>query len=280
MKRTAIGFLLLALLIFSSTSDAQRSAQPAQGGRVPIPCPAVLRDIRDCPDTGCGGELDPLLNKQKNTTQGDPRTVRDITFADLAGLKETVAGFGGIGFPRDPLRHPNGSRLGEGDMVRVVAWALDARPQNSGSPNKHGESCNCGFTGFHDPQNTDVHIVLVDDNTLKLTAPAGNGKTAAFNTLKKREAQSQTAEFAPRLRDALNQAFDGAKLKSLIDPMNGGVLHVRVTGLIMFDSEHAAQNHLLRSTDWEIHPVFRLDFCPKTLTCTQSSNANWVNINQ
>ena len=148
-------------------------------------------------------------------------------------------------------------------------------------PNKRGETCNCGFTGVNDPENTDVHIVLVSDATLKVTAKAGGGKTAAQNTLKLREAQSQTAEFAPRIRVALNEKFDGAKLKNLIDPINGGKLHVRITGLLMYDSEHAVGPHkLLRHTDWEIHPVFRLDYCPKDKTCTLASNANWVNINQ
>lgn len=126
-----------------------------------------------------------------------------------------------------------------------------------------------------------MHIVLVDDATLDLTAPAGNGKTAAFNTLKLREAESQTAEFTPRLRIARSEQFDGANLKNLIDPVNGGTLRVRVSGLLMYDSEHAlGPFKLLRHTDWEIHPVFRLEYCPDNMTCTAGSDANWVNINQ
>jgi hypothetical protein len=165
-------------------------------------------------------------------------------------------------------------------MVRVVAWALDARPQNTRDPNKRGETCNCGFTGVDDPENTDVHIVLVDDATMKLKARATPGKTAIFNTLKKREAQSQTAEFTPRLRIARHENFDGAKLKGLIDPVNGGALLVRVTGLLMYDSEHAVGPHkLVRRTDWEIHPVFRLEYCPENKTCAPKGAANWVDLN-
>jgi hypothetical protein len=287
MKRTALLVLVLFIFVFTTTSDAQkrrrgrRTRTPvAETGKVTIACPATLNDITDCSDTGCG-TLDPLLNKQKNTTQGDPDAAKDITFADLAGLQESVTGFGGIGSPREPLKHPNGSSMGEGDMVRVVAWALDARPQNTRDPNKRGESCNCGFTGIDDPENTDVHIVLVDDATLQLTAPAGNGKTAVQNTLKKREAHSQTAEYTPRVRVARTEPFDGAKLKNLIDPMNGSKLHVRVTGLLMYDSEHALGGHpLVRNTDWEVHPVFRLEFCPKNKTCSAGNDANWVDINK
>src|SRR5712692_9258105 len=226
MKRTAIGFLVLAVLVFSTTSDAQRrrrgrrraAANAAVNGKVNIPCPTTLNDITDCPDTGCGN-LDPDLNKQKNTTVGDPDSANDMTFADFANIPESVSGYNKIGDPRQPLRD-----AGEGNMVRVVAWALDARPQNTRSRNKRGETCNCGFTGVDDPENTDVHIVLVDDATLDLTAPAGNGKTAAFNTLKLREAESQTEEFTPRLRIARHEQFDGANLKNLIDPVNGGTL--------------------------------------------------------
>lgn len=265
------------------TPESPTPAPNPNGGKITVPCPtqAVLnaQGINACPDTGCG-LLDPLLNKQKNIRVGDPDTAKDIAFADLAALKDQVQGFQGIGFPRDALQHPNGSSLGEGQMVRLVAWALDARPQNTQDLNKKGESCNCGFTGVNDPQDTDVHIVLVDDPTLNLTAPAGGGKTAVFNTLKKREAVSQTAEYTPRVRVSRNEAFDGAKLKSLIDPMNGGVLHVRVTGLIMFDSEHAVEHPLLRHTNWEIHPVFRLEFCPKNKTCSSGSNLNWVDTNK
>ena len=106
MKRTAIGFLLLAVLVFSTTADAQRPrggrrpAPPAEGGKKPIACPSPLNDINNCPDTGCGGSLDPLLNTQKNTAQGDPKNAKDITFADFAKLPATVEGYKGIGFDR------------------------------------------------------------------------------------------------------------------------------------------------------------------------------------
>jgi hypothetical protein len=281
MRRPILIVLSVSLLIVGT--GAQTHPPNPNGGKITVPCPtkAALnaQGINACPDTGCG-LLDPLLNRQKNIRVGNPDTAKDITFADLAALKDQVQGFQGIGFPRGALAHPNGSSLGEGQMVRLVAFALDARPQNTQDPNKKGESCNCGFNGVNDPEHTDVHIVLVDGPTLQLTAPAGGGKTAVFNTLKKREAVSQTAEYTPRVRVARNEAFDGAKLKGLIDPMNGGVLTVRVAGLVMFDSEHAAEHPLLRHTNWEIHPVFRLEFCPKNKTCSAGSNANWVDINK
>ena len=32
---------------------------------------------------------------------------------------------------------------------------------------------------------------------------------------------------------------------------------VRVTGLLMFDSEHSLGHHLKRTNNWEIHPVMK-----------------------
>src|SRR5207249_623064 len=106
------------------TPESTTPAPNPNGGKITVPCPtqAVLnaQGITACPDTGCG-LLDPLLNNQKNIRVGDPDTAKDIAFADLAALKDQVQGFQGIGFPRDALQHPNGSSLGEGQMVRLVA---------------------------------------------------------------------------------------------------------------------------------------------------------------
>ena len=89
---------------------------------------------------------------------------------------------------------------GEGEMISVVAYLLAAR---KGSV----ESCNCKLT---QPQNSDNHLVLVEEQTLALTAKATKAKpatatkkavkarTAKQKTLEKRERQSITAEFSPQ----------------------------------------------------------------------------------
>jgi hypothetical protein len=284
MKRflTVIGVLVGLSLVLTGANAKTKPKK--EGGKSAVKCPLQKtlkkRGIDGCPDTGCGGSLDPLLNQQKNTTEGDPDTARHMNFADFAGISNKVDGYKGIGFPRDKVRDQ-----GEGEMVRVVAWALDSRPQKTSGKDKNGkpkkgESCNCGFTGKTDPQNTDVHIVLVADAALELKANAGKGKHAAVNTLKKREAQSQTVEYTPRVRVSRGEDFDGSKLKSLIGP-TGGALKVRVTGLLFYDSEHAlGPFKLTRKTDWEIHPVFRLEFCPKNKGCADKGTANWVDINK
>jgi hypothetical protein len=77
------------------------------------------------------------------------------------------------------------------------------------------------------------------------------------------------------------------KLQSLIDPTwespqkpQKGKLLVRVTGRLMFDSEHYCGSlQLKRENDWEIHPIFKMEYCPNEKKCTGASDENWVDLN-
>ncbi len=220
--------------------------------KVAIACPAALTGaeatITDCPETGCGPSLDPNLNKQKNiATDNDAPVDKDLSF--LAALPDPVPGFN-IGDTREKL-----TTLGEGQMIRVVAFALVARKGSQ-------ESCNCKLAK---PADTDNHIVLVDPTVTK-------------PTLAPNERTSQTAEFTPRVR-LTHPKLVGADLQALIAATPNQALLVRVTGVQMFDSEHSlGPFHLKRDNNWEIHPVFGLEYCPAAKTCTQGSDANWVNM--
>ena len=257
MKRNLIVVLLL-IFAFSSISQAKQPkprkhkttrTAAASGGKSAVPCPSTLNSITDCPDTGCGPSLDPNLNKHKNIrTDNDAPEDKDYSY--LASLADPVPGFA-IGNTREKL-----AALGEGKMIRVVAWALVARKGGQ-------ESCNCKLSA---PADTDNHIVLIDPSVKK-------------PTLVKNEPTSQTAEFAPRVR-LDHPKLVGADLEALISAQ-GGKLLVRVTGQQMFDSEHSLGGlHLKRHNNWEIHPVFGLEYCPKNKACTAGSDANWVNLEQ
>jgi hypothetical protein len=247
MKRILIATFLL---IFVCGSVAAQ--------KIAIKCPSATElknGIVACPDTGCGPSLDPLLNKQKNIRSDDREPVTK-TIQDLKDLADPVAGFK-VGNTREKL-----TALGEGDKIRVVAFALVARKGGA-------ESCNCKLTAVKD---TDNHIVLVD--TLKRKKSGETPKVL----LSRREEDSITAEFAPRPRlDHPN--LTRANLQPLIDA-SGGALKVRITGLLMFDSEHSLGGHLKRVNNWEIHPVLGLEFCPKGKTCTADSDDNWKELGQ
>jgi hypothetical protein len=216
------------------------------------PCP-TLEDITECPPEGCGG--DPDLNRRKNITALD-KPKRVVTIAELQEKANP---------DRQRFRSNNRDRtvlaeMGEGDRVTVVAWALVVRPGNP-------ESCNCGLTRSKDSDN---HIVLVDP-TLK--------KPVLSEAL---EMHSVTAEFTPRVkRDHPNMTRD--RLNKLINTAGGsqnsaGRLKIRVTGQLMFDSEHYFGKPLTRENDWEIHPVVKLEYCPADLQCGEDSDANWKDL--
>lgn len=249
MKRM-LPALIMLLFSISSVGEAQRkrrrppARQPTASGKVSIPCPANVQHITDCPDTGCGGTVDPNLNLRKNI-QTDNHPIADKDFRDLAALPDPVAGFK-PGDTREKL-----TALGEGQMVRVIAYALVARKGSA-------ETCNCGLTS---PQDTDNMIVLVDPS---LTDPS----------LAVDEPNSQTAEFTPRVRRA-HPKFTASNLQSLIADTPKRAVLVRVTGLLMFDSQHSLNFRLKRQNNWEIHPVFGLEFCPQDKTCKADSDANW-----
>jgi hypothetical protein len=250
-------FTILAFGSFASISDGQRrrsSRSAAPSGKISIPCPNPLTKIEDCPDTGCGPQVDPHLNRQKNIPDEEGEPVAK-TLQDLRDLPDPVAGFK-VGQTREKLE-----ALGEGDKIQVVALALVARPGSA-------ESCNCKLTKARD---TDNHIVLVD--TLRRKK---RGETPK-ELLHRREMDSITAEFTPRTR-LVHSNLTRANLQPLISA--AGALKVRITGLLFFDSEHSLGHHLVRHNNWEIHPVLALDYCPKAKTCTGDSDANWTKLGQ
>ncbi len=154
----------------------------------------------------------------------------------------------------------------EGQKITVMAWALAAR---AGSQ----ESCNCKLK---DSKDTDNHIVLVD--------PGLEDPTLEDNERR----DSETAEFTPRTRlDHPN--FTQEKLESLIDPdwslgetATKGRLLVRVTGLLLFDSEHYCGQPLTkgRRNNWEIHPVLKMEYCPEDKSCNEDSDDNWIDLDK
>jgi hypothetical protein len=240
MKRTLLIFFLL-LPVFCAPADCPDK-----------PCPPGINSIGDCPDEGCRKKAfdpdhpyDPELNKRKNMRSDDqqPAVLRSIRWIKALPDPTNLTECGS----RDELK-----QLGEGQKITVVAWALTAKPEGA-------EKCNCDLTHVAD---TDNHIVLVDRNVKN-------------PTLAKDEDHSVTAEFTPRVR-LDHPKFTRTELNSKINP--SGKLLVRVTGLLMFDSGHFFGDPLSRETNWEIHPVLKLEYCPKGKTCRANSDKNWVDL--
>jgi hypothetical protein len=257
MKR----FFIIALLCPAFLSTTANSQVVARRKTRPKPHPCVnVRSIANCPDEGCGGQYDPDLNRQKNIRPDNSASNQSATLRSIAWMQALPdpEHFTAKNRDRSELR-----AAGEGEMITVVAWALAARKGGQ-------ETCNCKLKAKAD---TDNHIVLVD--------PAIQDPTLEENE----KLDSETAEFTPRVRGQEHPNFTQENLELLIDPEwrpgmtpKEGKLLVRVTGLLMFDSEHFLQHALKRHNNWEIHPILKMEYCPDGQTCDENSDATWKDL--
>jgi hypothetical protein len=251
MKRALL--LTLAVTLFASSGlYAQKKLKPS-----------CAVDLAHCSEQGCGGQFDPHLNETKNITANNgTSTVQTLQFIQGLHNPETFR----EGDTREELKG-----LGEGNMVTVAAYVIAVKPELS------GESCNCGL---HKPEETDNHLVLVTSTTVDSFAMTGSVATQKTR-FHSRELQSTTAEFTPRVR-LTHPNFTDAFVQPFINKTTDKALFVRVTGPLLFDSEHFLHNGLVRVNDWEIHPILKFEICmsgsaPAT-TCKPGSDAGWKSV--
>lgn len=252
MKR----YLILLVAVFFAVHPTIKAVEP---------CTPDIDTLAECPDEGCGGSsVDGELNKQKNIRTPPDGPAKLVTIAELKEKPNpSTSRFRSDNRDRNVLRE-----MGEGEKIMVVAWLLTVRRGVL-------ESCNCKI----DPPGEQSAKMLVRDNHMVLVDPTLRNPTLARN-----EAHSVCAEFTPRVKlDHPN--FGRAKLNPLIDPNwreshhnPTGKLKVRMTGILMFDSEHYFGRPLKRENDWEIHPVFKVEYCPEDKTCTGESDDNWKDL--
>jgi hypothetical protein len=149
----------------------------------------------------------------------------------------------------------NQGRVGEGSLVRLAAFVINARYSNL----SNGESVNCKKPGA---ENNDIHIVLGQN-----AIPSGQNPTEA------EECASITAEISPHFRP---DAWTPENLNSRKPYL------FRFTGQLFFDASHRACSgssgiRPRRSSIWEIHPVYAVDICVgDNNNCKVESDQDWV----
>jgi uncharacterized protein YgiM (DUF1202 family) len=219
-----------------------------------------------CPDEGCtNNDNDKAQNKIKNylCAPGPPIQINtksiDTLQEDVDQLVQQGSfKYGGPSAPQATDRaklqglstlDANGASvtLGEGMLVTLEGFVLDAKHDDTYVLGFNGESVNCKNSLF---DWNDIHIAL--------------GETASAE-----ECSSVTAEIIPHQRPALWDRFDCNRCTSRhvtnALPVKG--LRVRVTGQLFFDGSHlpgpcgavAGPNSFPRRAVWEIHPVYAIE---------------------
>jgi hypothetical protein len=254
--------LLSSVLFIGATTVRGQGLQPSCD--IPFASIKQHHPIDDtCPADGTATR-DPqrLQNEAKNNfcATGSPAEVTPLSFKKLqAASKNAGVTFGSdASLPADRsalqglYKTSNGDTIGEGSLVRLVAFLIDAHYSNVSG----GESVNCKTSG---KESNDIHILL--------------GKTAQTAPC-----SSVTAEMSPHFRptgwtpDALNG-------------LNGHP--IRLTGQLFFDASHkpCTPGHSAsppRISLWEIHPIYAADVCKNTTlaACGIADDSVWTALDQ
>lgn len=265
--RVALSALILAVLFLPLTAWAT-SFRFNPGCPVPYEAIKQAHPIDEaCNLSGESEEYAPSSKAQRRANEaknelcapGPPVLLTIKDFERLQGrVEDEGIDFGPFKHPKDrsALRNlypstVNGEpvTVGEGSLVRVVAYVAEARTSNVSS----GESVNCKRKG---KANNDIHVTLVrrrDD-------PPCTGIVA---------------EVIPHLRP---KAWRDTAIAAIKRP-------VRVTGHLFFDSPHlpcdeegrAVGGNPVRVSLWEIHPVYSFEVCKNTTlaACRGDHDENW-----
>jgi hypothetical protein len=171
------------------------------------------------------------------------------------------------GYQKEPSDRKALEALGEGKVVRMKAYLLEAHHADLGTGPTAGESVNCN-NGT--PPFNDVHIALGPQSATK-------------------ECDSVTAEISPHYRpatwDAIGnfEVFSGGKY--VVNPGMAARLQAhpyRITGQLFFDASHqpcpcgSIKCEPLRSSVWEIHPVYQIEVCKAGTPCDEANDADWL----
>lgn len=196
--------------------------------------------LADCPSEGCGG--DPKLNVKKNRTKLPAEPIEEFTYEDFMHLEEERPTVWQSGQNRTDVEE-----LGEDTPVALMGYMIGAHP---GSP----ETCNCKLRGLEE---NDFHINIVERATDRMR-------------------DSIVVEMTPRIR-ANNPKWTIDRLTGLLDPNSPPF--VKVTGYLLFDSEHVSRSGGPRATIWQVHPITKFEVCRSTLGKCEAGQG-WVSLDQ
>lgn len=219
-----------------------------------------------CPNEGCAKrDSDIAQNKVKNNLCATGTPVQ-ISVASLDTLQAAVDqlvqqgqfSYGKTGPPKPADRAKlqglstvdskgHAVTLGEGKLVTLDAFVLDAKHDDTFPFGFGGEGVNCKNSLL---EWNDIHVALVDTASAK-------------------ECSSVTAEIIPHFRPAVWERFDSNTCTAphVTKPLPVKGIRVRITGQLFFDGSHTATpcgtppggGNPIRRSVWEIHPVYKIE---------------------
>lgn len=223
--------------------------------RLPFAAIAKERPIDSvCPPEGAATNDEKRMeNQAKNNflATGNPVSVTLQDFKLLQDAGDAVGKTTDRSRFRTLVRNKNERLLGEGTLVKLVAYLLDSHYTNVGA----GESVNCKL-----PSRVD------NDITISLVEASGDDPC-----------NSIIAEISPHFRpDAWNEIVN---LK-INQPL-------RITGPLFLDDSHQPCRNGLRPNPkrisvWEIHPVYNIEVCKSDTIagCNVNDDSVWIALSE
>ena len=255
--RTAWRAAARALIVFGSCGVLIPAADAAGFPNTCAPFGSIAKTHAIDGKCGLDGKVksegNRVQNRAKNNlcAQGQAGTMSFQAFADLQDAVDQA----GIPFGSSnnlPETRDQLQQMGEGKLVRLAAYVLDAKYSNTSS----GESVNCKLKGA---ANNDIHIAL--------------GSSADADAC-----ESVTAEMIPHFRPS---QWTPAAVSAV------GTHPVRITGQLFFDGSHIpCRNGQAHSPErvsvWEIHPVYAMEVCKnrRLSSCDADDDSVWTPLHQ
>jgi len=229
----------IALVMLVLTFTCATFQGTARASETPKPCVIkgkVIKNMKNCPMEGCTGRGDGDLSSLKNRPDAPiPSRVKSKTISDIVALNSKSPK--GLNAAKNAREHGVLSTLGAGfgEGTAVVVTGFLVHGDKSGL-----EVCNCFIGTRKTPETLDFHLNLSDTK--------GDPK----KVLK----QSLVVEISPR-SPMRSKGWTLAKIKTLARRQ----VFVRVTGWLLYDSEHTNFSKMPRASAWEIHPITKFEVC-------------------
>src|SRR5258708_7183277 len=266
----ARGLIVTTTLVMAAASAMARTTSPDHcANQSPLPFAAI--EVKHPIDSSCGIKGKPgsasenqLQNSVKNNFCGVPASGTPETFTPQMLIDLQHNTHIGSGQGQDPADRTELQQLGEGKIVKMKAFLIEAHHADLGG----GESVNCNGPNEED---NDIHIALGP----KLPTQECNSVSAEISSHFRPASWNEIGHY---------EKFDSKTKMNVVNPGIPSRLQAHallITGQLFFDASHApcpcgTKCNPVRSSVWEIHPIYNIQVCKAGTPCDENSEADWM----